>query len=489
MKIAGSGRSRPASAPRIRRDRSRAASTGASRAPAGDPPRPELVFCSWWACARCHNCWEQPARGDLRRLVFFRQGVLLPWAAAAHLPWETGGVALAILCTATAPRMRSAVSIPPQPALRRRGRAFGGFGRKRALDRPALQLAAASLFHPLAALVEKELKPWPVAAIPRGLPDGFSFARFIWWPMMTVATQCPAASATRWWSAATHDPAGRGGSGTVRFRSSPRSFTSPLRRRSRCFEGQESRRMTFVVLEIVLILLVCALLRVPLPLASIVQAVLVTLLFALLPQRGQRELNLPAAAGEPGAFPGDARRPGVPGLHAAAVPVMVAPGRPGVCGRLVLRQHALFYEILALDALAGGLLLLRHRAAVAAAETRKESSWPPLGQSAGHSWWSDAGGRTPGPRPTPPSAGSFISKSGSRGTRADQGVRPHAKETSALEIQQMPELLFFRPKVMRREDARGDFARHAFGDANSAASSAAILSGLFESSRTAFTWK
>src|SRR5664279_3406896 len=33
-------------------------------------------------------------------------------------------------------------------------------------------------------------------------------------------------------------------------------------------------------------------------------------------------------------------------------------------------------------------------------------------------------GRTPGPRPTPPSAGAECASSGSRGIRADQGVRP-----------------------------------------------------------------
>jgi len=135
------------------------------------------------ACGALPQLWGTAARRGSEAAVFFRQGVLLPWAAAAHLAWEQVGVALAILCTATAaayafrPFSNSAAACASTSRPRVRG-----FGRKRALDRPALQLARGSLFRSFGG-------PGREGAQDHGRSPrfrvvflmGFSFGAIIWW--------------------------------------------------------------------------------------------------------------------------------------------------------------------------------------------------------------------------------------------------------------------------------------------------------------------
>jgi hypothetical protein len=65
-------------------------------------------------------------------------------------------------------------------------------------------------------------------------------------------------------------------------------------------------------------------------------------------------------------------------------PVMVAPVALAYLAAWFLESRALFYGILALDALAGAVCYyFATRAAVAAAETRTEELLAALGQSAG----------------------------------------------------------------------------------------------------------
>jgi hypothetical protein len=143
--------------------------------------------------------------------------------------------------------------------------------------------------------------------------------------------------------------------------------------------------MTFVLLEIALILVVCALLRVPLSLASVAQALLVTLVFSLyfLSVGNISSVYQPRPVNPEHSW-GRSSAGRFQVYMLLLFPVMVAPVGLAYLAAWFLESRALFYAILGLDALAGAACYyFATRAAVAAAERRKEEFLAALGRGAG----------------------------------------------------------------------------------------------------------
>ncbi len=352
----------------------------------------ELVVLIMVSCAALPQVLGSTAWGrDLRRLFSVRQTVLLPWAAAAHLALGNQvGVALAILVASTAAayafgRLQFRRSLRFDVAA---ARSAGSAGSARWTDR-LYGWPAAFLSDPLAALVEKELKT--LARSPRFrvvFLMGFSFGAIIWWPMMHGGRSVPGGlsypvvvsgyamillAEVAFWNQFGFDR-----SAAQLYFSAPPPFALVLR-------AKNLAGMTFVALEIVLILLVCALLRVPLPLASIVQAILVTLVFSLyfLSVGNISSVYQPRPVNPEHSW-GRSSAGRFQVYMLLLFPVMVAPVALAYVAAWYLESQALFYEILGIDALAGAACYyFATRAAVTAAETRKEEFLTALGQSAG----------------------------------------------------------------------------------------------------------
>ncbi len=352
----------------------------------------ELVVLLMVTCGALPQLLGTSGRGRaLKRLFSSHQSVLLPWAAAAHLALGSQvAAALAILGAATAAayvfgrlQFRRGLRFDMAAA-----RSAGSAGSGRFTDR--LYAWPAALFRdPLAALVEKELKT--LARSPRFrvvFLMGFSFGAIIWWPLMRGGHSVPGGlsypvvvsgyamillAEVAFWNQFGFDR-----SAAQLYFSAPPPFSLVLR-------AKNLAGMTFVMLEIVLILLVCALLRVPLPLENIVQAILVTLVFSLyfLSVGNLSSVYQPRPANPEHSY-GRSSAGRFQVYMLLLFPVMVAPVALAYVAAWYLESRALFYEILALDALAGAVCYyFATHAAVAAAETRREEFLAALGQSAG----------------------------------------------------------------------------------------------------------
>jgi len=352
----------------------------------------ELVVLFMVTCGALPQLLGSSERGRaLRRLVVRRQSVLLPWTAAARLALGNQIVlALAILCAATAAayafsrlQFRRSLRFDVVAA-----RSAGSAGSARFTGR--LYAWPAALFRdPLAALVEKELRT--MARSPRFrvvFLMGFSFGAIIWWPLMHGGHSVPGGlsypvvvsgyamillAEVAFWNQFGFDR-----SAAQLYFSAPPPFSLVLR-------AKNLAGMAFVVLEIALILLVCALLRVPLPLASIVQAILVTLVFALyfLSVGNLSSVYQPRPVNPEHSY-GRSSAGRFQLYMLLLFPVVVAPVALAYLAAWYFQSRALFYEILAIDALAGvACYSFATRAAVAAAEARKEEFLTALGQSAG----------------------------------------------------------------------------------------------------------
>ncbi len=352
----------------------------------------ELVVMFMVTCGALPQLLGTSGRGRaLKRLFSSHQSVVLPWAAAARLALGSQvALALAILCASTAAayafgRLQFRRSLRFDMAA---ARSAGSAGSARWADR--LYAWPAALFRdPLAALIEKELKT--LARSPRFrvvFLMGFSFGAIIWWPLMHGGHSVPGGlsypvvvsgyamillAEVAFWNQFGFDR-----SAAELYFSAPPPFSVVLR-------AKNLAGMAFVVLEIALILLVCALLRVPLPLENIVQAILVTLVFSLyfLSVGNLSSVYQPRPVNPEHSY-GRSSAGRFQVYMLMLFPVMVAPVALAYVAAWYLESRALFYEILALDALAGAACYyFATRAAVAAAETRKEDFLTALGQSGG----------------------------------------------------------------------------------------------------------
>jgi len=329
--------------------------------------------------------------GSLRRLLSFRQSVVVPWAAAARLALGNQAPrALAILCAATAAayvfgRLQFRRSLRFDVAA---ARSTGSAGSARWTD--WLYGWPATLFSdPLAALVEKELKT--LARSPRFrvvFLMGFSFGAIIWWPLMHGGHSGPGGlsypvvvsgyamillAEVAFWNQFGFDR-----SAAQLYFSTPAPFALALR-------AKNLAGITFVLVEIVLILAVCALLRVPLSLASIAQAILVTLVLSLyfLSVGNISSVYQPRPVNPEHSW-GRSSAGRFQVYMLLLFPVIIAPVGLAYLAAWFLQSRALFYGILGLDALAGAACYyFATRAAVAAAETRMEEFLTALGQGAG----------------------------------------------------------------------------------------------------------
>jgi ABC-2 type transport system permease protein len=328
---------------------------------------------------------------DLKRLLTFRQTILAPWVAASRLALGTEvTAALAVLCVAVAAayvfgRLQFRRSLRFDVAA---ARSAGAAGSARWTD-PLYRWPAALFSDPLAALVEKELRS--LARSPRFrvvFLMGFSFGAVVWWPLTHGGRSAPAGigypvmvsgyamillAEVVFWNQFGFDRAA-----ARLYFSTPAPFSLALR-------AKNLVALTFVSAEIASILTVCALLRVPLSLASVAQAILVTLIFALYflsvgnvsSVYQPRPINPEHSWGRSSA--------GRFQLYMLLLfPAMAAPVGLAYLVLAYSGSLALFYGILGVDALAGAVCYcFATRAAVAAAESRMEDFLAALSQAAG----------------------------------------------------------------------------------------------------------
>jgi len=327
----------------------------------------------------------------VRRVFALRQSVLVPWAAAARLALGSQALlALAVLCAATTAayvfgRLQFRRSLRFDVAA---ARSAGSAGSSRWTDR-LYDWPAAFFSDPLAALVEKELKT--LARAPRFrvvFLMGFSFGAIIWWPLMHGGRSGPMGlsypvvvsgyamillAEVAFWNQFGFDR-----SAAQLYFSTPAPFSLALR-------AKNLAGLTFVLLEIASILVVCTVLRVPLSLSSVAQAIAVTLIFSLyfLSVGNVSSVYQPRPVNPEHSW-GRSSAGRFQVYMLLLFPVMVAPVGLAYVASWFLRSRALFYGILGLDALVGAVCYhFATRAAVAAAGKRKEEFLTALGQSAG----------------------------------------------------------------------------------------------------------
>ncbi len=352
----------------------------------------EIVVLSMVTCGALPQLLTATGRGsNLVRLLSTRQSVALPWAAAARFALGSQVArALPVLCAATAAayffgrfQFRRSLRFDEAAA-----RAPGWPGSAGWADR--LYGWPAALFSdPLAALVEKELKT--LARAPRFrivFLMGFSFGAIIWWPLMHGAhgglggLSYPVVvsgyatillAEVAFWNQFGFDR-----SAAQLYFSAPAPFSLALR-------AKNLAGMTFVAAEIASILAVCALLRVPLPPASIGQAILVTLVLSLyfLAVGNVASVYQPRPVNPEHSW-GRSSAGRFQVYMLLLFPVIVAPVGLAYLAAWFLRSRALFYGILGLDALAGAACYhFATGAAVGAAEKRKEEFLTALGANGG----------------------------------------------------------------------------------------------------------
>jgi ABC-2 type transport system permease protein len=352
----------------------------------------EIVVFAMVTCGALPQLLAATGRGGhLLRLLSFRQSVFVPWAAASRLALGSQTIpALPILCAATVAayvfgRLQFRRSLRFDAAA---ARSTGSSGSAAWADR--LYAWPAALFSdPLAALVEKELRT--LARSPRFrvvFLMGFSFGAIIWWPLMHGGHSGPGGlsypvvvsgyamillAEVAFWNQFGFDR-----SAAQLYFSTPAPFALALR-------AKNVAGMTFVGLEIALILLVCTVLRVPLSLASIAQAILVTLVFSLyfLSVGNVSSVYQPRPVNPEHSW-GRSSAGRFQLYMLLLFPAIAAPVALAYLAAWFLESRAVFYGILALDALVGTACYhYATRAAVAAAEKRTEEFLAALSQDGG----------------------------------------------------------------------------------------------------------
>jgi ABC-2 type transport system permease protein len=330
--------------------------------------------------------------GSLRRLLSMHQSVVLPWAAAAR--FALGGslaLPLLVLCAWT-----GAAYVFGRTQFRRSlrfdvtaARSAGSAGTARWAER--LYHWPAALFpDPLAALVEKELRT--LARAPRFrvvFLMGFSFGVIIWWPLLhgggfsgpgglSYPVVVSGYAMILLAEVAFWNQFGFDRSAAQLYFCAPVPFSLVLR-------AKNVAGMTFVFLEIGLILAVCAALRVPLPLSSIAQAVAVTLVLSLffLSVGNVSSIYQPRAANPEHSW-GRSSAGRFQVYMLLLFPVIVAPIALAYLAGFAFDSHTAFYAVLGFDAVVGAICYhIATSSAVAAAHKRREEFLGALGQSAG----------------------------------------------------------------------------------------------------------
>jgi ABC-2 type transport system permease protein len=353
----------------------------------------EIVVLAVIICAALPQLLAYTGRsGSIWRLVSIRQSVLLPWAAAGRFALG-GAVALPllVLCAWTC-----AAYVFGRVQFRRglrfdavAARSAGSAGTARWTER-LYRWPSAVFSDPLAALVEKELRS--LARSPRFrivFLMGFSFGAILWWPMLHGAGHSGPGGVSypvvvggyamillaevAFWNQFGFDRA----SAQLYF-SAPVPFSVVLR-------AKNVAGMAFIFLEITLILVVCALLRVPLPPASIVEAVAVTLILALffLSVGNVSSVYQPRPVSPEHSW-GRSTAGRFQVYMLLLFPAIVAPIALAYLARYVFDSRSVFYLVLGCDAVAGAVCYhVATVSAAAAAIRRREEFLAALGQSSG----------------------------------------------------------------------------------------------------------
>jgi ABC-2 type transport system permease protein len=353
----------------------------------------EVVVLLTVACAALPQLLAVSGRAHaLRRLLSFRQSGLLPWAAAARLAIGDA-VALPVLglCAFTAAayvfgrlQFRRSLRFDSTAA-----RSAGSTGSGRWTER-FYRWPAALFSDPLAALFEKELRT--LARAPRFrivFLMGFSFGAIIWWPLMhggghsgPGGVSYPVVvsgyamlllSEVAFWNQFGFDR-----SAAQLYFSAPVPFSLVVR-------AKNLAGVTFVALEIALILTLCTALRVRMTLSNVFEAVLVTLTLALffLSVGNLSSIYQPRPLNPEHSW-GRSSAGRFQVYMLLLFPVMVGPIALAYVAAWFWQSRALWYGILGADALVGAACYgFATAAAVAAAGKRKEEFLSALGQSGG----------------------------------------------------------------------------------------------------------
>jgi ABC-2 type transport system permease protein len=330
----------------------------------------------------------------MRRLAIQHQSEALPWAAAARIALgETPLPALASLAVWTAAallfawsQLRRSLRFDATAARASRPRSPA---RARRLD--LLYRLPASFFpDPLAVMIEKELRS--LARTPRFrivFFMGFSFGAILWWPLLhgigrltafglsypvvvTAYAMLLLAEVACW------NQFGFDRAATQLYFSAPVSFSQVLR-------AKNVAGMSFVALEITLVLAVCLALRVPLPLSQIVEAVAVTGVFSLyfLATGNLSSVYFPRPVNPEHSW-GRAATGRLQLYMLLLFPVLLGPVAAAYGAQYALHSRAVFFAVLAVDAVLGvAAYLMATRIAVAAAAGRQELFLSTLSQSPG----------------------------------------------------------------------------------------------------------
>ena len=330
----------------------------------------------------------------MRRVALQHQGAALPWGAAARLAlgelplpsalslalWTAAACLFAWLQLHRSLRFDAAAaraSRPRPPAQVRRI--------------ALLYRLPASLFpDPLAAMIEKELRS--LARTPRFrivFFMGFSFGAIIWWPLLngigrlgsyglsypvvvTAYAMLLLAEVACW------NQFGFDRAATQLYFSAPVSFSQVLR-------AKNLAGMVFVVFEIVLVLVVCLVLRVPLPPSKIIESVAVTLVFSLffLAAGNLSSVYFPRPVNPEHSW-GRSSAGRFQVYMLLLFPLLLAPVALAYGAQYALRSRTAFFAVLAVNAVLGAIAyLVATRAAVAAVSRRQEFFLSTLSQTSG----------------------------------------------------------------------------------------------------------
>ena len=246
------------------------------------------------------------------------------------------------------------------------------------------------LSDPLAALLEKELRS--LSRTPRFrlvFLMGFSFGVLIWWPLLHTSA----------------DPAGSGGSFPILIsvyalvllaeaviwnvfgfdRSAAQLYFSAPVPFWKVLAGKNLAALVVIVLEITLVMLVCVLVRLPMPAPKILEAYLVTLVICLylLAAGNLTSLYYPRAV-NPEHSLGRASGGKVALLLLLTYPVLGIPVLLAYAARFAFDSQAAFYGVLAFSAACGAVVYgVAMDSALATAEIRQERLLAALGESSG----------------------------------------------------------------------------------------------------------
>lgn len=321
--------------------------------------------------------------------------VLWPWTAAARLALgvEPGLAALALAGW-------TAVALFFGRRQFYRGLVFD-FAERAAADRVSgtslpwseafYRLPGAIFRDPLAALIEKELRS--LVRTPRFrllFLMGFSFGVLMWWPMYNRGIARGEAPSSNYtvaivlyavvlladavvWNVFGFDRA----AAQLYF-----SMPVPL---SKVLTAKNAAAVVFIVLDVAIVTLICALVRLPVPAGRVAEAYVVALILCIyLTAAGNLASVYQPRASNPDNSWGRANRSHTALLMMAAYPVLAVPVALAYLARYAFESQVWFYGALAFAAAAGvAFYLVAMETALHAAERRKEKLLAALAESAG----------------------------------------------------------------------------------------------------------